>query len=92
MSAVLSQNQSPTKAKVLNRLKRLEGQVRGLQKMIEEDRECREILMLLSGVRTALEATGDVIFETYLEECQANFSQGKGDTQALVEAVRLLRR
>lgn len=82
----------PTKEQVLNRLKRLEGQVRGLQKMVEEDRDCREILILLSGVRSALEATGDIIFETYLEECQADLAKGQGDTRAIVEAVRLLRR
>ncbi|RIH89427.1 Copper-sensing transcriptional repressor CsoR [Calidithermus roseus] len=77
---------------MLNRLKRLEGQVRGLQKMVEEERDCREILTLLSGVRSALEATGDIIFETYLEECQADLAKGQGDTRAIVEAVRLLRR
>ncbi|GIW26080.1 metal-sensitive transcriptional regulator [Meiothermus sp.] len=79
------------RTRVLNRLKRLEGQVRGLQKMVEEDRDCREILTLLSGVRSALEATGDLIFETYLEECRADLAQGQGDTKAIVEAVRLLR-
>jgi DNA-binding FrmR family transcriptional regulator len=81
-----------TKAQLLNRLKRLEGQARGLQKMVEEGRECREVLTLLAGVRSALEAIGDIILETYLEECQADFSQGKGDARAMVEAVRLLRR
>jgi DNA-binding FrmR family transcriptional regulator len=81
-----------TKEQVLNRLRRLEGQVRGLQKMIEEERDCREILTLLSGVRSALEATGDIIFQTYLEECQAELAKGRGDTRAIVEAMRLLRR
>jgi DNA-binding FrmR family transcriptional regulator len=81
-----------TKAQVLNRLKRLEGQARGLQKMIEEGRDCRETLTLLAGIKSALEAIGDIILETYLEECQADFSRGKGDTKAIVEAVRLLRR
>ncbi|GEM82026.1 metal-sensitive transcriptional regulator [Meiothermus hypogaeus] len=79
------------RTRVLNRLKRLEGQVRGLQKMVEEDRDCREILTLLSGIKSALEATGDLIFETYLEECQADLARGQGDTKAIVEAVRLLR-
>ena len=73
-------------------LNRLEGQVRGLQKMVEEGRDCREILTLLSGVRSAIEAAGDIIFETYLEECQADLTEGRGDTRAIVEAVRLLRR
>lgn len=81
-----------TKERVLNRLRRLEGQVRGLQKMVEEDRNCREILTLLSGVRSALEATGDIILESYLEECQADLSKGQGDTKLIVEAMRLLRR
>jgi DNA-binding FrmR family transcriptional regulator len=73
-------------------LKRLEGQVRGLQKMVDEDRECRDILTLLSGVRSALEATGDLIFEAYLEECRADLAKGRGDTKAIVETLRLLRR
>ncbi|WP_018467903.1 metal-sensitive transcriptional regulator [Calidithermus timidus] len=77
---------------MLNRLKRLEGQVRGLQKMIEEERDCLEILTLLSGVRSALEAAGDLIFEAYLEECQAELAKGQGDTRAILGAVRLLRR
>jgi CsoR family transcriptional regulator, copper-sensing transcriptional repressor len=80
------------KAKIINRLRRLEGQVRGLQKMVEDERPCRDVLTLLAGVRSALDATGDQILETYLEECQADFSRGQGDVQRVVEAVRLLRR
>jgi DNA-binding FrmR family transcriptional regulator len=79
------------RARVLNRLKRLEGQVRGLQKMVEEERNCLEILTLLAGVKSALEATGDLILETYLEECRADWAKGQGDTKTIVEAVRLLR-
>jgi CsoR family transcriptional regulator, copper-sensing transcriptional repressor len=79
------------KTKILNRLRRLEGQIRGLHKMVEEERPCRDILTLLAGVRSALNATGDQILETYLEECQADFSRGQGDVQRVVEAVRLLR-
>ncbi|MDX2007886.1 MAG: metal-sensitive transcriptional regulator [Meiothermus sp.] len=97
MSATAETQPSPkpsptTKAQVLNRLRRLEGQVRGLQKMVEEGRDCHDILTLLAGVRSALDATGEIIFETYLEECQTNLSRGKGDSKAIVEAVRLLRK
>jgi len=87
-----TQSNPQTRERVLNRLKRLEGQVRGLQKMLEEDRDCREILTLLSGVRSALEVTGDLIFETYLEKCQADLSTGSGDVKAMMETLRLLRR
>ena len=80
------------KPKILNRLRRLEGQVRGLQKMVEEERACQEVLTQLSSIRSALEATGDLILETYLMDCQANFSKGQGDVQGLLEAIRLVRR
>ncbi|MEZ4629265.1 MAG: metal-sensitive transcriptional regulator [Deinococcales bacterium] len=78
------------KAKILNRLKRLEGQVRGLQRMIEDERECRDILTLLSGVRSALDATADAILENYLENCQASFAGG-GDVKEIISAVKLAR-
>ncbi|HKI57299.1 MAG TPA: metal-sensitive transcriptional regulator [Trueperaceae bacterium] len=79
------------KHKILNRLRRLEGQVRGLQRMIDEDRECHDVLMLLAGVRKALDATGDVILEKFLDSCQADFREGRGDIQELISAVRLAR-
>lgn len=77
--------------KTINRLRRLEGQVRGLQRMVEEGRSCQEVLTLLSGVRSALDATADLILETYLEGCQAEFQGGEGDVEALISAVRLAR-
>lgn len=42
------------KAKLQNRLKRIEGQVRGVQKMIEEDRYCVDVLVQLSAIQAAL--------------------------------------
>ncbi|MEX2501507.1 MAG: metal-sensitive transcriptional regulator [Trueperaceae bacterium] len=79
------------KRRLLNRLKRLEGQVRGLQRMIDEERPCRDILTLLSGVRSALDATGDEVLAAYLRRCQADFADGDGDMGDLLAAVRLAR-
>lgn len=76
------------KVKIQNRLKRLEGQIRGLQRMIDEERECRDILTLLSGVRSALDATADIILENYLEECQA---EGTANVKDIISAVKLAR-
>lgn len=59
------------KKKILNRLRRLEGQIRGLQKMVEEEKDCVEVMTLYASVKSALESTGDVILETYVEMCQA---------------------
>lgn len=90
-TTVLETDARSDKMKLLNRLRRLEGQVRGLQKMVEAERRCRQILTLLAGVRSALDAAGAQILETCLEECQTNFARGEGNIRSVVEAVRLLR-
>jgi CsoR family transcriptional regulator, copper-sensing transcriptional repressor len=77
--------------RVINRLKRLEGQVRGLQGMIEEGRSCREVLTLLAGIRSALNATGDVILENYAQGCLTDAASADEALHDLVQAVRLAR-
>lgn len=54
---------------VTNRLKRIEGQVRGLMKMIEEDKSCEDILIQIGSVKAALHKTGQVILEGHLHHC-----------------------
>ncbi|MCL2125355.1 MAG: metal-sensing transcriptional repressor [Oscillospiraceae bacterium] len=54
---------------VVNRLKRIEGQVRGIIKMIEEDKSCEEILIQISSVKSALHKSGQVILEGHLQHC-----------------------
>ena len=59
------------KTRILNRLRRLEGQIRGLQKMVEEEKNCVEVMSLYASAKSAFESAGDVILETYVEMCQA---------------------
>ncbi len=77
--------------RVMNRLKRVEGQVRGLQHMIEEGRSCREVLTLLAGIRSALNASGDLILEHYVEACLTEGEHHEETLQELVQAVKLAR-
>ena len=77
--------------RVINRLKRLEGQVRGLQGMIEEGRSCREVLTLLAGIRSALNATGDVILENFVAGCLTDATSTDEALHDLVHAVKLAR-
>jgi DNA-binding FrmR family transcriptional regulator len=79
------------KTKLIHRLKRLEGQVRGLQKMVDEERDCHEILTLLSGIRSALDATGDIVLTNYLHKCQSDVKKGKTPVEDILEAVKLAR-
>jgi CsoR family transcriptional regulator, copper-sensing transcriptional repressor len=83
--------QEDAQRRVLHRLRRLEGQVRGLQGMIEEGRSCRDVLTLLAGVRSALNATGDVILEHYVESCSVDLQRGEASVRELVDVVKLAR-
>jgi len=53
----------------VNRLKRIEGQVRGLIKMVEGDKGCEEILIQIGSAKSALHKTGQAILEWHLRHC-----------------------
>jgi CsoR family transcriptional regulator, copper-sensing transcriptional repressor len=61
------------------RLRRIEGQVRGLQKMIEEDRYCPDILVQISSVQEALRSVGRELMRNHLKHC-ATQAIRSGDT------------
>lgn len=54
---------------VLKRLRRIEGQVRGLQRMVEEDRYCGDILNQIASAQKALRSVGKVVTRNHLETC-----------------------
>ena len=54
---------------VSKRLKRIEGQIRGIIKMLEEDKNCEEILIQIGSAKAALHKTGQVILEGHLHHC-----------------------
>jgi len=56
----------------LKRLRRIEGQVRGIQKMVEEDRYCADILTQISSVHEALRAVGRELMRNHLKHCAAS--------------------
>jgi CsoR family transcriptional regulator, copper-sensing transcriptional repressor len=60
---------SEAKMRNLHRLRRIEGQVRGLQKMIEEDRYCADILTQISSVHEALRGVGRELMRNHLKYC-----------------------
>lgn len=71
---------------VTKRLKRIEGQVRGLVKMIEEDRPCEEILTQIGSVKAALHKTGQVVLEGHLQHCVLDGIKD-GDGQAAIKRL-----
>jgi len=76
---------------VKNRIKRIEGQLRGILRMMEEDKDCKEVITQLSATRSAIDRTIGVIVGSNLVECVQNANEKGEDTEALVkEAVNLL--
>ena len=57
------------KGRNLNRLRRIEGQVRGLQKMVDEDRYCADVMTQISSVHEALRAVGRELMRNHLKHC-----------------------
>jgi DNA-binding FrmR family transcriptional regulator len=57
------------KERNLKRLRRIEGQVRGLQKMVDEDRYCADIMTQISSVQEALRAVGRELMRNHLKHC-----------------------
>ncbi len=65
---------------VIKRLRRIEGQVRGIIKMIDEDKPCEDILIQIGSAKSALHKTGQVILEGHLHHCVLDgIREGKGD-------------
>ncbi|MDK2950932.1 MAG: CsoR family transcriptional regulator, copper-sensing transcriptional repressor [Kosmotogales bacterium] len=77
------------KKPIITRLKRIEGQVRGLQKMVDEERECRDILMQLSAASSALRKVTELIAKNYAQKCIVELSveDGKESFESLIELL-----
>lgn len=57
------------KAKIINRLRRIQGQVKGIERMLESDQCCSDILVQVAAVRSAVNRVGSLIFERYSRTC-----------------------
>jgi DNA-binding FrmR family transcriptional regulator len=73
----------------LNRLRRIEGQVRGLQKMVERDRYCADILVQVSSVQEALRSVGRALMRNHLRHCvtQALRKGSKAEAEAMYDEL-----
>jgi DNA-binding FrmR family transcriptional regulator len=77
---------SKHKQQVQRRLNRIEGQVRGLQKMVEDDRYCIDVLTQVSAVKAALESVALMLLADHTEHCVAEAIRG-GDGEAKVREL-----
>lgn len=86
-----TQRNSEEKKMIRNRLSRIEGQVRGIQKMVQEDRYCDDVLIQLSAVDKSIKSLANVILENHMYHCVLNDLE-KGNLEIIEEVVNLFRR
>jgi DNA-binding FrmR family transcriptional regulator len=76
------------KNRTLGRLRRIEGQVRGLQKMVTEDRYCADVLTQISSVQEALRAVGRELMRNHLKYCATRaIKRGHSDAEAMYDEL-----
>jgi DNA-binding FrmR family transcriptional regulator len=81
----------PVSKEVLNtRLNRIEGQLRGLRKMIDEDKDCENILIQLTAIRGGIESIGSLVLKNYMTLCMSKKLGSEMDNvEALSKAVSI---
>jgi DNA-binding FrmR family transcriptional regulator len=65
---------------IIKRLKRVEGQVRGLQKMVTEERDCESIITQLAAVRSAIDSAGALVLSNFMTLCYRRTTEETSET------------
>jgi DNA-binding FrmR family transcriptional regulator len=78
------------KAALVRRLHRIEGQVRGLERMVEEDRYCIDVLTQISAVTTALESLAFLVLDDHVKHCVADALAAGDEAGSAAKAEELL--
>lgn len=71
---------------LIKRLKRIEGQVKGIQNMVEEERYCVDILTQISAVRSAVNKVGTIILENHMKGCVTE-SIKEGNSEDMIQEL-----
>ena len=80
-----------SKEDILKRLRRVEGQVKGIQKMIEEDKYCVDILTQVAAVRAAINKVGSILLENHSMKCIENVFSAEDKEKALGELTKTMK-
>jgi DNA-binding FrmR family transcriptional regulator len=75
---------------MLSRLRRIEGQARGVQRMVEEGRDCAEIIHQLASIRAATQGASVFLLKHYAKECSTVAGKEGGAGQPIEELIELM--
>ncbi|MGL5717499.1 MAG: metal-sensitive transcriptional regulator [Paraclostridium sp.] len=70
------------KQAIIKRLNKIEGQVKGIQKMVEDERYCVDILVQISAIRSAINKVGNIILENHIKGCVSNSIKNENNEQS----------
>lgn len=76
-----------TKSGIKKRLNRIEGQIRGIQRMIDNDEGCESILVQIAAVRSAISKVGGIILENYANSCISNTVRDDSNDKKISELI-----
>ena len=77
---------------IIKRLKKVEGQIRGLQKMVDTERDCESIVTQLTAIRSAIESVGQLVLNNYMQICFRKETEPENPTAALARVVGIWNR
>ena len=84
----MNQSKEKRDKDILNRLKRIEGQVKGIQGMIEKDTCCKDILVQISAIRSAINKVGTLMIVNYACNCLA--TEDKLEEEKIQELIKTM--
>jgi DNA-binding FrmR family transcriptional regulator len=85
MNAMVSTHKH--RKKVIDRLSRIEGHLRGVKKMVEEERDCPELLHQIAAIKAAINKVGELILEDHVESCMVDAVR-EGSAEDYVEELK----
>lgn len=80
------------KEALIKRLRRIEGQVKGIQRMIEEDKNCVEILTQVAAIRAAINKVGGMVLERHSKTCMQNALSSDNKDQAVEDLLNTVQK
>ena len=80
------------KEDIKKRLSRIEGQVRGVAKMVDDDRDCHEIIQQLAAIRSAVQQVSLVVVRSYASQCLLEPHTGESQEDIVEDLIRVLSR
>lgn len=79
-----------TKTDLLKRLRRIEGQIKGIQRMVEKEECCNDVLIQIAAVRAAINKVGGLMLENYSKSCIRNAADNESQDNNIDELINTI--